>query len=66
MSSADNDVYLQQFIDAKTDDARLALGLTILREAWREADSAGLLGWTTEIREYIVALESGEGLNRPL
>jgi hypothetical protein len=55
---------LNRFIDARTDEARLALGLVVLRAAWKEAKN--LPGWQVEVYEYVYALESGKGLNRPL
>lgn len=57
---------LQRFIDCETDDGRLALGADVLRAAKREADESGLLGWSDAIHEYVYAIESGKGLNRPL
>lgn len=57
---------LDLFIATPSDDARLALGLDTLRDAWEEATDQGLVGWAVEINEYLHALESGKGLNRPL
>ncbi len=64
----DNGAYvnLKKFANATTDEAKLALGLDVLRAAWDEAESAGLVGWAVDVHEYVYALESGKGLNRPL
>jgi hypothetical protein len=56
---------LDRFIEA-TENDRLALGLTVLRTAHKEATEQGLEGWAVDINEYIHALETGAGLNRPL
>jgi hypothetical protein len=53
---------LERFIAATSDDERLALGLDVLRAAYDEAG----FGWQVQINEYIYALETGKGLNRPL
>jgi hypothetical protein len=50
----------------KNDDDCLALGLHVLVPAWNEANEAGLLGWSEQIHEFVVALRDGKGLNRPL
>jgi hypothetical protein len=57
---------LNRFMRTHPDDARLALGLKVLRPALEEARSKGLLGWAETITEYVHALESGKPLNRPL
>jgi len=57
---------LDRFIAAEGDEGRLALGLDVLRQALDEAREQGLVGWEVEVFEYVCALESGEGLNRPL
>ena len=55
---------LDRFIAAQGDDEKLALGIDVLRAAYDEAEN--LVGWKVEINEYLHALESGKGLNRPL
>lgn len=55
---------LDKFIEAFTDEARLALGLDVLRAAWEEAENEP--GWRVTVHEYVVALEDGAGLNRPM
>jgi hypothetical protein len=57
---------LDRFCAAVTDDERLALGLETLRAAQREARASGQLGWEEAIYEYVIAIQSGKGLNRPL
>lgn len=56
---------LDQFIAAETDDARLALELDVLKQARTEAGQQGLLGWEEAVQEFVTAIESGKGLNRP-
>lgn len=55
---------LDRFIAASGDEEKLALGIDVLRAAYDEAEN--LVGWKVDINEYIYALESGKGLNRPL
>jgi hypothetical protein len=61
-----SDQEFQRFCAIERDDDRLALGLPALEAAWRYAVDEGLLGWQEAIHEYVVALRSGGGLNRPL
>ena len=58
---------LDRFIEAETDDARLALGLDAVEAAYDEACDVNLSeAWGPTILEYVIALRTGEGLNRPL
>lgn len=56
---------LDVFIEAATDEARLALGLDALQAAWNEAETNGLVGWAETVHEFVVAARDGKGLNRP-
>lgn len=57
---------LDRFIACTTDEERLALGLRTLQAARNEAATKQLIGWELDVREYVEAIESGKGLNRPL
>jgi CII-binding regulator of phage lambda lysogenization HflD len=57
---------LERFIQAHGDEARLALGLETLEQALKQARNQGLVGWASEIQEYVWALLHREELNRPL
>lgn len=57
---------LDAFIAAESDEDKLALGLDRLEAALEEANELQLTGWAQNVYEYVHALRSGGGLNRPL